>query len=191
MSYEFKKLSAVDIVETANDKAKVLIEQNGSIKRVSKDEVGGIKIASTAEVGQVIAVKAVDAQGKPTEWECVDLGGSGGGYDLIVKVDDHKDYTEAAEILSGSYDALASKIRSGGVPGVLVANVEAFGRDENGEPDENAEPEEYSFNFRAVESISMTDYKDSAEYNRIEIRVYGGYSVYIFPDGRTEWQDMG
>ena len=32
-----------------------------------------ITAPQTAEVGQVISVKAVDDEGKPTEWECVDL----------------------------------------------------------------------------------------------------------------------
>lgn len=38
---EFTKLSEVEVVETANDTDKVLIEQNGEIKRVPKTEVGG------------------------------------------------------------------------------------------------------------------------------------------------------
>lgn len=38
---EFKRLADVEIVETANDTDKVLIEQNGEIKRVPKTEVGG------------------------------------------------------------------------------------------------------------------------------------------------------
>ena len=38
---EFIKLSEVAVVETANDEDKVLIEQNGEIKRVPKTEVGG------------------------------------------------------------------------------------------------------------------------------------------------------
>jgi hypothetical protein len=68
---EFKKLSAVEMVETVNDAAHVLIEENGVVKRAPKDEVGGIKVAS-AEVGQTIVVKAVDDNGVPTEWECAD-----------------------------------------------------------------------------------------------------------------------
>lgn len=38
---EFTKLSEVPVVETATDTDKVLIEQNGEIKRVPKTEVGG------------------------------------------------------------------------------------------------------------------------------------------------------
>ena len=38
---EFTRLADVEVVETANDIDKVLIEQNGEIKRVPKTEVGG------------------------------------------------------------------------------------------------------------------------------------------------------
>ena len=38
---EFTRLADVAVVETANDTDKVLIEQNGEIKRVPKTEVGG------------------------------------------------------------------------------------------------------------------------------------------------------
>lgn len=38
---EFMRLADVEVVETATDTDKVLIEQNGEIKRVPKTEVGG------------------------------------------------------------------------------------------------------------------------------------------------------
>lgn len=41
MAYEFKKLSDVEVVETAADTANVLIEEDGVIKKVAKSEVGG------------------------------------------------------------------------------------------------------------------------------------------------------
>lgn len=42
----------------------------------------------TAEVGQAIVVKAVDENGKPTEWEAVDLpaGGSESGWELVANL---------------------------------------------------------------------------------------------------------
>ena len=40
---EFKKLSAVDAVETVSETAHVLIEEDGVIKRAPKEEVGGKK----------------------------------------------------------------------------------------------------------------------------------------------------
>jgi hypothetical protein len=68
---EFKKLSAVESVGAVSDTANVLIEENGVIKRTLKDNIsGGIKLTSTAEVGQTIVVKAIDDNGKPIEWEC-------------------------------------------------------------------------------------------------------------------------
>lgn len=73
MAYEFKKLGDVEVVETPMDTANVLIEEDGVIKKVAKGEVGGVKVASTAEVGQTIVVKAVDENGNPTEWECADV----------------------------------------------------------------------------------------------------------------------
>lgn len=36
------------------------------------DKINDVPDVQSAEVGQVIAVKAVDDNGKPTEWECVD-----------------------------------------------------------------------------------------------------------------------
>lgn len=49
-----------------------------------------IPVIQTATVGQTIAVKAVDENGKPTEWEAVDAASSGGGvvtyYTFIDKI---------------------------------------------------------------------------------------------------------
>ena len=46
-----------------------------------------IPIPQTATVGQVISVKAVDDEGKPTEWEPVDLpSGVGGGYPETIDI---------------------------------------------------------------------------------------------------------
>lgn len=46
MAYEFKKLSAVEAVETPADTANVLIEEDGVIKRTPKSEVGGTGVTS-------------------------------------------------------------------------------------------------------------------------------------------------
>ena len=45
-----------------------------------------IPIPSTASVGQTIVVKAVDENGKPTEWEAADMASGGGGWDLITDI---------------------------------------------------------------------------------------------------------
>ena len=39
---------------------------------VQEKLIDKIPVPATAEVGQVLVVKTVDANGKPSEWECVD-----------------------------------------------------------------------------------------------------------------------
>lgn len=46
-------------------------------------DIGAIPVPTTASVGQVLAVKAVDKNGKPTEWEAADMEG---GWELITDV---------------------------------------------------------------------------------------------------------
>lgn len=120
---EFKKLSAVEAVEAVSDAANVLIEENGVIKRAPKGEVGGIKVASTAEVGQTIVVKAVDADGMPTEWECADLP-SGGGYDAVIDLGVFSDTTSLSDLTGGSIPAgtvkmIEGKIAAGEMPKLM------------------------------------------------------------------------
>ena len=46
----------------------------GLVERtLTASDIDSIPVPATASVGQVIAVKAVDADGKPTEWEAVDM----------------------------------------------------------------------------------------------------------------------
>lgn len=49
---------------------------------------GGIPIPNTASVGQTVVVKAVDENGKPTEWEATDfpVGGDSSGWKLVANV---------------------------------------------------------------------------------------------------------
>lgn len=99
---EFKKLSAVEAVASVSDTASVLIEEEGVIKRAPKGEVGGVKVASTAEVGQTIVVKAVDEDGNPAEWECADLEKKP---DMVVSINKPSRDTPTQEnisIISGS-----------------------------------------------------------------------------------------
>lgn len=56
---------------------------------------GGVDVAS-AEVGQTIVVKAVDENGKPTEWEAADMA-SGGGWRKIAGSE--FDGSETAELV--------------------------------------------------------------------------------------------
>lgn len=117
---EFKKLSDVEVVAEPSESANVLIEEDGVIKKAPKDEVGGIKVASTAEVGQTIVVKAVDAAGNPTEWECADLP-SGGGYDAVIDLGVYSDTSALNDLAGGSVPAgtvkmIEAKIAAGEMP---------------------------------------------------------------------------
>ena len=47
-------------------------------------DIGAIPAPATASVGQVIVVKAVDADGKPTEWEAADALSGGETWELIA-----------------------------------------------------------------------------------------------------------
>lgn len=51
---EFKKLSDVEVVESVNDAANVLIEENGVIKKVSKTQIGGVVGTGSAEPDMVL-----------------------------------------------------------------------------------------------------------------------------------------
>lgn len=69
-SYEKLDQRIKALEETAALTAPQNLTDNEKVQtRANIDAVGGI---ATATVGQVIAVKAVDENGKPTEWECLD-----------------------------------------------------------------------------------------------------------------------
>lgn len=104
---EFKRLSDVEVVAEPTDSANVLIEENGVIKKTPKDEIGGgIKVASTAEVGQTIVVKAVDEAGNPTEWECANVDKN---YYLVFEGNNND---EAIFITENLYEALSNFINN-------------------------------------------------------------------------------
>lgn len=59
-----------------------------------KDATGDFVVTpQVAEVGQILSVKAVDASGKPTEWECVQPGG-GSDNGLVWFVIDDVNYVK-------------------------------------------------------------------------------------------------
>ena len=90
----FRPITDLEIVEQMSENDTVLIERNGMLKRtkgVSQDAVksvngvipdseGNVELPTTipsirtATVGQSVVVKAVDENGKPTEWEAADAG---------------------------------------------------------------------------------------------------------------------
>lgn len=123
VNYGFKDLATVEVDNSIDNNSNVIIEEGGLIKKapagmfgkvktvndVEPDENGNIEVemikVQTAEVGQTLVVKAIDENGKPTEWECVNAaGGSGFEGFLFYQVDENTDnyactctYQELAE----------------------------------------------------------------------------------------------
>lgn len=120
---EFKKLSAVEAVASVADTASVLIEENGVIKRAPKGEVGGVKVASTAEVGQTIVVKAVDEAGNPTEWECADLPNGVEEPDMVITISNSMSALPTEDdvvVTKGSVQEIAAKLHAYEIPDVRI-----------------------------------------------------------------------
>lgn len=75
---EFMKLADVEVVETATETDKVLIEQNGEIKRVPKTEVGGggaiktVIIKSSDYDNAIAGVQTMSSAPKIT-YKCINM----------------------------------------------------------------------------------------------------------------------
>lgn len=119
---EFKKLSAVEAVASVSDTASVLIEEDGVIKRAPKSEVGGVKVASTAEIGQAIIVKAVDESGNPTEWECANMA-KGEEPDMVITISNSMSALPTEDdvvVTKGSVQEIATKLHAYEIPDVRI-----------------------------------------------------------------------
>lgn len=73
------------------------------VPTVTASDIGAIPVPTTAEVGQTVVVKAVDENGKPTEWESMNMPSSGGS--LIVTM---VDATHASHTSTEIYEAFQS-----------------------------------------------------------------------------------
>lgn len=95
MSYEFKKLSAVDTVETVGDAAKVLIEEDGVIKKIAKDEVSGINPnkLSAVEILSDNANVLIEENGIVKKVSKTAVGSANSGNNSIVITIDTGDYS--------------------------------------------------------------------------------------------------
>ena len=72
-----------------------VVQQNSTAKKVSGDALrrylgaGGTDISlglTAATVGQTVKVKAIDADGKPTEWEAVEMAGGDNTFKKVVEM---------------------------------------------------------------------------------------------------------
>ena len=62
-------------------------------ERKTGTALGGIPVPETAAVGQTVAVRAVDENGKPIEWEAADFPKGGGVTGEVVRPKDLQEYT--------------------------------------------------------------------------------------------------
>lgn len=75
---EFTRLAEVEVVETATDTDKVLIEQNGEIKRVPKTEVGGggiptVIIKDSGYDNAIAGVSTMASAAPEYTYECINM----------------------------------------------------------------------------------------------------------------------
>ena len=134
MAYEFKKLSDVNVIEEMKDGLNVLVEDGGEIVKISansmipedvalnsdiptkvselENDTSYISAPVSASVGQIIVVKAVDDNGKPTEWETKNA--DSGDYDLFIVVANSTNLPPSSEatisIAKGSVQNVIDKI---------------------------------------------------------------------------------
>lgn len=151
-------ISVIKNTETAETVAmKLVIPAGVRIKKLDKeylpDDIGGGGVKVTAQVGQTIRVKAVDAKGIPTEWEAVDyqekICGSEAGMvevlpectptytDEIFVLDDISLVAGETYVVNWNgveYTCVAQDL-SAIAPGmVAIGNLAEFGGTGNGEP---------------------------------------------------------
>ena len=114
MAYEFKKLSAVEAVETPADTANVLIEEDGVIKRTPKSEIGATLPDNILTYDKNNPPAGVNENGVFT--------GSGNGDSAIVNVEltlsDNTEYWTS----SLTYDEMCAALEAGKFLNVMLVN---------------------------------------------------------------------
>ena len=127
---EFKKLSEVQLVGAAVDAANVLIEENGEIKRVPKNEVGGTGFPTVImeHAMYATAIEVMHSGGlEESSVQTVETGEQGYFVSGLT-------FEEAyEEILNGGVVKAIQKGSIGDFPGILPGSV-AFMGTTGGEP---------------------------------------------------------
>ena len=74
---------------------------------------GGITVTNTASVGQTVKITAVDENGKPTEWEAVDMenGGNAGLWEHICDITTTEELDAGIEITKNEAGILLSDLK--------------------------------------------------------------------------------
>lgn len=150
--------------------------KTGSVKLTAED-VGAVSVPTTASVGQTIVVKAVDADGKPTEWEAVrDLTRE--PYELIKEIT-LTEPVDSINILSSDEGvSLSGAMVLWAIPGIvdLKNNIDVVVplRSEGG-------TRYYSYDtvkFRADESLYA--------FKIVEIKLFDTYSISTIMSGYAD-----
>lgn len=87
LTVEIPRGDSIVPAPSSADNGKYLGCKNGAATWMPVEASGGGDISlglTTASVGQTIKVKAVDENGKPTEWEAVDMPSGGGHWETVL-----------------------------------------------------------------------------------------------------------
>ena len=75
MAYEFKQLGAVESVESVGETANVLIEENGTVKKVAKSSIGAqADWNETDETSPAFIMNKPESMGAGITWFCASWG---------------------------------------------------------------------------------------------------------------------
>jgi hypothetical protein len=124
-----------------------------------------IPAPATAEVGQLVAIKAVDKNGKPTEWEAVNMtGGSEGKHCIIRFTAEYQ--TEDPILCNMDFNGLYTAINENTLDGITVIIKQNYER-------------YYISKCR----VWIYEYENGGEYLSIEADAFNAsYYVNIYPD---------
>ena len=197
-----KIVDGADVVKSVNGQGP---DENGNVQI----EVGtGSGVDVTAKPGQLIRVKSVDENGKPTAWEAVPWGYTEGGMVEIPVAGEWNEIDEGQFAFVGASIGLEvgktyivnwdgtdyevtgkdlSVISGGQMPGVFLGNTVTMGGEDTGEP------------FMAIDSPSYT----ASQFMGIDFSVNHTFTIYhnaetihpipgkFLPDGVPYVEDLG
>lgn len=156
---EYIDLNNTEVLAEAGDNAKLVVEEDGELKRIPASAVGqvktvngvepdeagnvdvsglpeGVPVIQSATVGQTVVVKAVDESGKPTEWEAVDAAEISNYLVITGKAPAASatdiDYSTFEYSANLSFDYAAKLIRAGQLAGVAVNFIATYEDPESG-----------------------------------------------------------
>jgi hypothetical protein len=126
MSFNFKRLSDVSSAESVSENTNVIIEEDGVIKKVSnffRQILNKIAQVDITEEPSDKSYVLVEEGGSVKRVPKTFIGGSGGGYDIIIYGDmsDEAGYNgKDWQYVKGSYEDLKNMFENGTYPSIAV-----------------------------------------------------------------------